>query len=57
MYIWSISEVTDENGQLVRTCEGDLAVNKCEGTCTSQLQPSVVKASGFLKVSLGYLVR
>ncbi|GAB6021191.1 hypothetical protein CHUAL_003816 [Chamberlinius hualienensis] len=42
-------EVTDENGQLLRTCEGEVAVNKCEGTCSSQLQPSVVQSSGFLK--------
>jgi len=27
-----------------------VAVSKCEGSCTSQVQPSVVHPSGFLKV-------
>ncbi|XP_023288198.1 partner of bursicon [Orussus abietinus] len=39
----------DETGILRRTCSGDLAVTKCEGFCNSQVQPSVVTATGFLK--------
>ncbi|XP_076047532.1 bursicon subunit partner of burs [Oratosquilla oratoria] len=38
----------DEVGRMIR-CEDDLAVNKCEGACSSRVQPSVNTASGFLK--------
>lgn len=44
-------EELDETGAVVRICEGDIQVNKCEGTCTSQLKPSVASHSGFHKVS------
>lgn len=37
-------------GSLLRTCSGEVNVNKCEGMCNSQVQPSVVSATGFLKV-------
>lgn len=40
----------DENGQMIRTCSGDVLVTKCEGFCNSQVQPSVVAITGFLKV-------
>lgn len=43
-------EEFDDLGRLQRTCNGDVAVNKCEGQCTSQVQPSVVTPTGFLKV-------
>jgi len=36
-------------GQLDRSCEGDIPVNKCEGTCSSSLQPSVISPNGFNK--------
>lgn len=42
-------EEYDDAGRLVRTCEEDLAVNKCEGACLSKVQPSVNTPSGFLK--------
>ncbi|XP_050533747.1 partner of bursicon [Daktulosphaira vitifoliae] len=42
-------EEFDELGRLQRTCSGDVAVNKCEGACNSQVQPSVITPSGFLK--------
>ncbi|XP_035227654.1 partner of bursicon-like [Stegodyphus dumicola] len=42
-------EEYDELGNVVRACEGTIAVTKCEGTCTSQIQPSVVTPTGFLK--------
>ncbi|XP_063592472.1 partner of bursicon-like [Penaeus indicus] len=45
-------EEFDDAGRLVRTCEEDLAVNKCEGACVSKVQPSVNTPSGFLKVRL-----
>lgn len=45
-----VPEEFDELGRLSRTCNGDIAVNKCEGACTSQVQPSVITPTGFLKV-------
>ncbi|VEN52930.1 unnamed protein product, partial [Callosobruchus maculatus] len=42
-------EEYDELGRLVRTCNGEIAVNKCEGSCKSQVQPSVITPTGFLK--------
>uniref|UniRef100_T1JIJ4 Partner of bursicon n=1 Tax=Strigamia maritima TaxID=126957 RepID=T1JIJ4_STRMM len=48
-FIHIIKEEYDSRTKLVRTCEGDVAVNKCEGTCTSQMQPSVTTSTGFLK--------
>ena len=36
----------------MRTCEDDVALNKCEGTCASSIQPSAVERSGFTKVKL-----
>lgn len=47
----NITEEFDELGRLVRTCSGDVNVNKCEGACNSQVQPSVITPSGFLKVN------
>lgn len=46
-----ISEEFDELSRLIRTCSGDISVNKCEGGCNSNVQPSVVTPNGFLKVS------
>lgn len=37
-------------GRLQRTCNGEVQVNKCEGLCNSQVQPSVITPTGFLKV-------
>nr|AZC86173.1 bursicon beta [Nezara viridula] len=42
-------EEFDDLGRLQRTCSGDIAVNKCEGACNSQVQPSVITPTGFLK--------
>nr|AYP74772.1 bursicon-beta [Eriocheir sinensis] len=42
-------EEYDDAGRLIRNCEEDLAVNKCEGSCLSKVQPSVNTPSGFLK--------
>ncbi|CAH0752472.1 unnamed protein product [Diatraea saccharalis] len=36
-------------GRLIRSCSGEVSVNKCEGMCSSQVQPSVSTATGFLK--------
>lgn len=49
IYVDYIEEYS-EGGILSRTCEGDVGVAKCEGSCSSQVQPSVVHPSGFLKV-------
>ena len=43
-------EEHDHLGNVIRVCEGSIMVNKCEGTCLSQLKPSVTTATGFLKV-------
>lgn len=43
-------EEHDQLGNVIRVCEGSIMVNKCEGTCLSQLKPSVTTATGFLKV-------
>ncbi|KAG7197146.1 hypothetical protein KM043_007232 [Ampulex compressa] len=39
----------DEIGRLKRTCSGDVSVTKCEGFCSSQVQPSVITTTGFSK--------
>ncbi|OAD62601.1 Partner of bursicon, partial [Eufriesea mexicana] len=39
----------DEIGRLKRTCSGDVSVTKCEGFCSSQVQPSVASTTGFSK--------
>ncbi|KAL3282610.1 hypothetical protein HHI36_005785 [Cryptolaemus montrouzieri] len=44
-----VKEEYDELGRLQRTCNGEIAVNKCEGSCKSQVQPSVITPTGFLK--------
>lgn len=44
-------EDVDESGSTVRTCEGDLQVNKCDGSCLSELRPSITSSTGFAKVS------
>lgn len=45
-------EELDESGNTVRTCEGDLQVHKCEGSCSSELRPSITSPTGFAKVNL-----
>ncbi|CAH4034025.1 unnamed protein product [Pieris brassicae] len=42
-------EEYDDMGSLVRSCSGEVMVNKCEGICNSQVQPSVITPTGFLK--------
>lgn len=43
------TEEYDELGRLQRTCNDEVQVNKCEGLCNSQVQPSVITPTGFLK--------
>lgn len=50
-YYYFVEEF-DELGRLTRTCSGDILVNKCEGACNSQVQPSVITPNGFLKVKI-----
>lgn len=38
------------NQALIRVCEGEIRVNKCDGRCQSSLQPSFNSPTGFLKV-------
>ncbi|CAG0902728.1 unnamed protein product [Darwinula stevensoni] len=45
----SSEEYDTEDGRMLRRCEELIPVNKCEGTCFSQVQPSVATVSGFLK--------
>ena len=49
-----IKEEFDELGRMQRTCNADVIVNKCEGLCNSQVQPSVITPTGFLKVSKNF---
>ncbi|XP_008547494.1 partner of bursicon [Microplitis demolitor] len=39
----------DNSGGLIRTCSDDVSVTKCEGYCNSQIQPSVISSTGFVK--------
>ncbi|KAI8421834.1 hypothetical protein MSG28_009781 [Choristoneura fumiferana] len=39
----------DETGSLVRSCNGEVTVNKCEGMCSSQVHPSIATVTGFSK--------
>ncbi|KAH9371746.1 hypothetical protein HPB48_021037 [Haemaphysalis longicornis] len=48
---------SDDQGSPVRTCEGTVLVSRCEGTCVSQVQPSITLPHGFLKVSTAPGVR
>ena len=45
-------EEKGKNGLVYRICEGDITVSKCEGTCNSQLKPSVASQTGFKKVNM-----
>ncbi|CAG2170011.1 unnamed protein product, partial [Oppiella nova] len=45
-------EEHDQLGNVIRVCEGNIVVNKCEGTCLSHLKPSITTATGFLKECL-----
>ena len=47
-------EEKEKNGLVYRICEGDLTVSKCEGTCNSQLKPSVASPTGFKKVRISF---
>lgn len=47
-------EHLDESGSTVRTCEGDLQVNKCDGSCTSELRPSITSPTGFATATFGW---
>lgn len=47
--IYPLSEITLPSGQLERTCEGEVAVSKCEGSCSSRVRPSAVSHTGFFK--------
>jgi len=44
-----IKEIYQPSGQLERTCEGEIAVSKCEGSCSSKVRPSAVSHTGFYK--------
>ncbi|XP_065300944.1 partner of bursicon isoform X1 [Dermacentor albipictus] len=46
---------SDDQGSPVRTCEGTVLVSRCEGTCVSQVQPSISLPHGFLKASSPHL--
>lgn len=43
-------EENDDFGNPLRSCEGSVEVTKCEGTCNSQVQPSLSAPHGFHKV-------
>lgn len=39
------------SGKLMRSCRGLVEVNRCEGSCSSTVQPSIKSPTGFRKVS------
>lgn len=49
--LFTFLEEYDELGRLQRTCNGEVGVNKCEGSCKSQVEPSIGRPTGFSKVS------
>ncbi|KOB51999.1 Bursicon beta subunit, partial [Operophtera brumata] len=42
-------EEYDDIGRLMRSCSGEVSVNKCDGMCTSQVRPSIGAPTGFIK--------
>merc|ERR1711997_489418 len=42
-------EEYNQGKELERTCEEDVSLNKCEGTCVSGIKPSAIDRSGFSK--------
>ena len=53
LYILFSDEYDPSTGLLIRTCEENVAVNKCEGQCASSIYPSALNAYGFQKVING----
>lgn len=49
-YLILFTEEYDEMGALIRSCSGEVGVNKCEGMCSSQVRPSISAPTGFSKV-------
>lgn len=48
-----VKEEYEENTKnLIRICEGQVKIKKCEGKCNSYLQPSFNSPNGFQKVNL-----
>lgn len=50
LLVFIFTEEYDDMGRLVRSCSGEVRVNKCEGMCSSQVQPSISNPTGFQKV-------
>merc|ERR1712228_1014407 len=42
-------EEFSKSKELMRTCEEDVEINKCEGSCVSTTMPSAMEKSGFSK--------
>ncbi|XP_077977928.1 partner of bursicon-like [Glandiceps talaboti] len=42
-------EILDEDTGFKKFCSGTASLQKCEGSCVSQVSPSVVSPTGFLK--------
>ena len=57
VFIIFSDEYDSSTSVLIRTCEDDIAVNKCEGACASSIKPSVVSNLGFQKVSVRIRLR
>lgn len=47
----SRDDVDKTSGQLVRNCKGAVALNRCEGSCSSSVLPSIKSRNGFKKVN------
>ena len=48
--LYCVDEYDHSTGIMVRTCEENVAVNKCEGECASSIYPSALNSVGFHKV-------
>lgn len=45
-------DVDKSSGQVVRNCKGLVSLNRCEGSCSSSVLPSIKSRNGFKKVML-----
>ena len=44
-----VKEEYSKGKELVRSCEDEVSMNKCEGSCVSTTRPSAMERSGFSK--------
>lgn len=53
-----VKEEYEQNTKnLIRICEGLVKIKKCEGKCSSSLQPSFNSPNGFQKVTSNFILK